>query len=170
MTRHTSAPPGGHRHDRHDRMFQEEIHDPYMSRRKLPEPTVCPQCHAAFMGGRWQWPATPPTPLHETACPACRRIHDRVPAGFLTLRGPFFAAHRSEILNLVRNTVSYEEAQHPLKRIMSTTDEDEGAVVVTFTDAHLSRGVGEAIKRAYDGELDIHFATESGVIRVTWSR
>lgn len=170
MTRHSSTSPGAHRHDRHDRMFQEEIHDPYMSQRKLPEPTVCPECDAVFSDGRWQWSTAHPSSAHETSCPACRRIHDKVPAGFLRMRGSFFEAHRSDILNLVRNTVEYQRAQHPLKRVMNTVEEADGAVVVTFTDGHLPRGVGEAIKRAYDGDLDIHFAKESGVTRATWYR
>jgi hypothetical protein len=170
MNRHSGVPPGGRRHDRHDRMFLEEIHDPYLSRRKLPEPTVCPECGAVYSGGRWRWATTALTPVEQTPCPACRRLRDKVPAGFLRLRGPFFEEHRSDILNLAHNTVAYEETQHPLKRVMGSTDEADGAVVLTFTDGHLPRGVGEAIKRAFDGDLDIRFAKESGITRVTWTR
>ena len=34
--------------------------------------------------------------------PACRRTEDRLPAGTLTLAGAFLAAHRAELLELVR--------------------------------------------------------------------
>ena len=62
-----------------------------------------------------------------------------------------------------------QQMEHPLKRVMRVF-ETEGAVEVTFTDIHLPRTVGEAIERAYDGELDIQYAEESGIARVYWSR
>ncbi len=40
---------------RQDRLIQENVHDPYMAKLKLPEPTLCPACQAVFRGGRWQW-------------------------------------------------------------------------------------------------------------------
>jgi hypothetical protein len=96
-------------------------------------------------------------------------VRDRVPAGFLTLSGGFLEAHREEILNLVRNKVEAQQAQHPMKRLMGAVDED-GALVLTFTDVHLPRGVGEAIARAYQGELEIRYTDEAGIVRATWKR
>ena len=122
-----------------------------------------------FHGGRWQWLPEPPAQAAETVCPACRRIHDRVPAGFLILGGEFFEAHRDEIMNLVENKVGLQEKEHPMKRLMHVEEWDDGTEL-TFTDAHLPRGVGEAIQRAYDGELDIHFPEEGGIVRVYWER
>jgi hypothetical protein len=74
------------------------VHDPYMSKSKLPEPTVCPQCHAADHQGRWTW--TPrPAVAHEEMCPACLRIRDKNPAEFLTLRGRYLQEHKANIIN-----------------------------------------------------------------------
>jgi NMD protein affecting ribosome stability and mRNA decay len=158
------------RQKRGDRLIKEQVHDPYMSRAKLPEPTVCPGCSAVFHNGRWQWAPTMPADANEELCPACRRIREKVPAGFLTLSGGFFADHRDEIMNLVQHKVEAQKAQHPLKRIMDIEDQDDGAVRITFTDTHLPRGVGEAIEHAYQGELDIHYADEAGIVRVMWMR
>ncbi len=36
------------RQGRSDRLIKEQVHDPYMSRAKLPEPTVCPECGAVL--------------------------------------------------------------------------------------------------------------------------
>jgi hypothetical protein len=154
---------------RQDRLIQENVHDPYMAKLKLPEPTLCPACQAVFRGGRWQWVSTAPSDANEEHCPACRRIQDKVPAGILTLSGEFFAAHRAEIMNLVHNKEEAEKAQHPLKRLMAI-EEQGSARVLTFTDMHLPRGVGEAIQRAYEGELDIQYTKEANLVRVTWTR
>ncbi len=137
---------------------------------KLPEPTVCPECKVVFSGGRWQWSTTIPTGAHEKLCPACRRIRDKVPAGVLTLSGGFFEGHRDEIMNLVQNSVEAQKAEHPVKRIMDIEDRKDGGVVITFTDIRLPRGVGKAIEHAYEGDLDIHYTDEAGIVRVTWVR
>ena len=44
---------------RQDRLIHEWVHDPYQSKRKLPDPTVCPQCGAVFHQGRWTWLTRP---------------------------------------------------------------------------------------------------------------
>jgi len=154
---------------RRDRLIQEEVHDPYMAGAKPEEPTVCRDCGVVYNGGRWQWLPEPPGQAAATVCPACRRVRDRVPAGFLTLSGEFFDGHRDEIMNLVENKVESQEKEHPMKRLMRVEDRD-GGTELTFTDAHLPRGVGEAIQRAYDGDLDIHFPDDGGIVRVYWER
>ena len=154
---------------RRDRLVEEHIHDPYLARSKPREPTLCPDCNAVFMEGRWQWPKTAPDGAHNEPCPACQRVRDRVPAGFLSLAGEFFGSHRGEIMNLVHNKVERQKAEHPLERIMDIVDEN-GTVVISFTDVHLPRGVGEEIAHAYEGELDIHYTEKSGLIRVYWRR
>ena len=158
------------KHGRHDRLLKEQVHDPYMTRSKPEEPTVCPECQVVFCDGRWQWVTPLPEKAHEELCPACLRIRDRVPAGILTLSGDFFQQHREEIMHLLHNKEQQQKAEHPMKRLMAITDEDDGSTVVTFTDTHLPRGVGEAIERAYEGELEIQYTEEAGLVRVYWQR
>lgn len=155
---------------RHDRLLKEHVHDPYMHRRKPAEPTVCPDCAAVFSGGRWHWEANRPAGAAERLCPACERIRDRVPAGMLRLEGPFFQAHRDEVLALLRSKTERERASHPLKRVIDIVEQDDGATMVSFTDDHLPRGVGEAIHRAYEGELEVQYTEESGLVRARWRR
>lgn len=153
---------------RRDHLFEEFRHDAYQSKRKLPEPTFCPQCGAVYHEARWQWLAKP-AQAHEEMCPACHRMHDRLPAGFVTLGGPFFNKHRDELLRQVEHEESHAKAEHPLKRIMAIEEQDDG-VLITTTDIHLARGIGEALHHAYRGELNYHYNDQENLLRVTWER
>lgn len=103
---------------RRDRLIREQIHDSYKSKRKLPEPALCPQCGAVYHGGRWQW-TSQPAKAHQQTCPACHRIQDKYPAGSVSLSGQFLGTHRDEVLNVVRNAEARAKAEHPLKRIIN---------------------------------------------------
>lgn len=155
---------------RQDRLIKERVHDPYMTRSKPVEPTVCPECAVVFSGGRWQWLTERPVNANEELCPACQRIRDKIPAGYLTLSGAFFSEHRDEIMHLVQNKVKAQKNEHPMKRLMDIENQQDGGVVLTFTDVHLPRGVGEAIEHAYEGQLDIQYTDEAGIVRVYWRR
>ncbi|MBI5005735.1 MAG: ATPase [Nitrosomonadales bacterium] len=163
---HSSHPPG-FQPIRRDRLQQEAVHDSYKSKGKLPEPTVCPDCGAVFHAGRWQW-LDKPKGAHEERCPACHRIHDRFPAGFVSLSGDFLAAHEQEIRQLIRHHEAKEKAAHPLQRIMDIEKTAHG-MQVTTTDIHLARGIGEALHHAYQGGLDFHYNPEQNLLRVTWA-
>ncbi|MFN3545719.1 MAG: BCAM0308 family protein [Thiobacillus sp.] len=153
---------------RRDRLMQEARHDAYMAKHKLPEPTVCPGCGAVFHAGRWQWLAKPPK-AHEEKCPACHRIQDNFPAGYVSVSGDFFKSHQDELLRLVHNEEAREKAEHPLKRIMKIEAQDDGALITT-TDIHLARGIGDAPHHAYQGELEYHYNEQENLLRVVWKR
>lgn len=162
----TPVYPGFHQITRHDNLFKEHVHDAYKVREKLKEPTVCKQCGVVYHQGRWQW-ITPPEKSHKTVCPACHRIHDNFPAGFVTLKGDFYQSHRAEIMHLVRNHEKRERFEHPLNRIMDVEEKDE-TTLITTTDIHLARDIGEALHHAYHGDLDFHYNPEQNLLRVNW--
>jgi hypothetical protein len=153
---------------RRDRLIREREHDPYKLRKKLPDPASCPDCGAIYRAGRWQW-GSPDADHFSTLCPACCRIRDGYPAGFVTLSGPFAAAHRREIMHLARHLEEREKSQHPFKRIIEAS-EINGDWVITTTDSSLARSIGDALHRAYKGELNCRFADEADAVRVTWRR
>jgi len=136
--------------------------------KKLPEPTVCPECGAVYGEGRWRW-ATAPGNAHEVLCPACARVAHDLPAGIVSITGEFADAHREEILGLVDNIESREKDAHPLKRVMDIARHD-GGIAVTTTEMHLARSIGEALHSAYEGDLEYHFVEDTNVLRVNWSR
>jgi hypothetical protein len=154
---------------RRDRLIQEAVHDSYKNKGKLSDPTLCTECGAVFHGGRWQWLPKPEKKAEETVCPACHRIRDGFPAGYVTITGDFIAAHEEEIMQLMRNHEAREKAAHPLQRIMAI-EKTKFSTVVTTTDVHLARGIGDALHHAYQGELEFHYNQQENLLRVNWSR
>jgi NMD protein affecting ribosome stability and mRNA decay len=164
MTRHSNIPPASRRR----RMISDRVHDTYEKRGKMREPTACPQCGAVYRAGRWSW-GERPADAHAELCQACRRGNDKYPAGFITLSGGFLRNHKAELLSLIRNCEQAEKADHPMNRIMAI-EEQGGDIVITTTDIHLPRRVGEALNSAYDGELAIQYKDGEYHVRVTWRR
>jgi len=165
-----SSFPGFHA-VRRDQLRQEREHDTYKRKEKPPEPSVCPECGAVFHSGRWQWGQRQPDST-EISCPACLRIRDNFPAGFLHIEGPFAALHRQEILSLLQHHADKEKAEHPLARIIAIKNDEEGEVgiLATTTDIHLARDLGEALHHAYHGELAFHYNEAEKRLRVHWQR
>ena len=151
------------------RAQRNDILDPYKAVAKPPEPTVCPQCGAIFRQGRWQW-MDPPPGAHEMLCQACRRINDHYPAGVLTLTGTCVGQHRDEILQVARHQEEAERPEHPLNRIMEIEDEVPDRLAISTTDIHLPRRIGEAVARAYHGEVTEQFSENEYFVRVNWHR
>jgi hypothetical protein len=154
---------------RRDTIVPETGHDPYRESGRLPEPAICPGCGAAREHGRWAWVQARPAGALEKLCPACRRQRDRQPAGLLELSGPFVLSHRDEVLNLVRNEANAETREHPLNRLMEVTPTAAG-VLITTTDVHLPRRLGEALLHAYKGSFQCHYAHDDTAMRASWHR
>src|SRR5271169_4541392 len=148
------------------RAQRDHILDPYQAQQKLREPTACRQCGAVYHHGRWQWRVTP-SGAHEELCPACRRINDRFPAGTVTLHGDIARQRKDEVIGLARNEEAAEKGEHPLNRIVDIAETDEGLVIST-TDIHLPRRIGEALKRALHGQLTTHYDEGGYFVRVDW--
>lgn len=162
------ADRGGWRPIRREQLIQEFVHDSYKATRKLPEPTRCPKCGAVYHAGRWTWEKAP-AGTKETICPACHRIQDRFPAGYVTVSGKFFRDHREEILNRVRKCEEREKTDHPLERIMGVEEGKDG-VLVTTTSVHLARLISEALHDSYKGQLEYSYNREENLLRASWSR
>ena len=153
---------------RQDKLIQDERKDTYQERQKWPEPTECSECGAVFLEGRWAW-WEPADKAHIIVCPACQRIKDGFPAGHLEIKGAFFNSHRRELLNLIHNLEAQEKGEHPMERLMAITTKEDHALITT-TGIHLARRIGEALKHAYQGDLDFTYGDGEKSIRMTWSR
>ena len=145
-----------------------ESGDSYRTAAKLAHPAHCPRCGAAYARGRWTWGAAAPD-AERITCPACQRIEDGFPAGYVTLKGAFFDAHRDDVLNLVAAREARARTMHPLQRIIGVEPVAKG-VRVTTTDIHLARGIAKAVHHAFKGELDMRYSKDEQLVRATWSR
>ena len=144
----------------------DHILDPYQRQQKLHEGTVCPQCGVVYHEGRWRW--VPRTEgAVEALCAACRRINDKFPAGVVALRGDFVREHMEEMIQLARHQEDAEKKEHPLNRIISIK---RARGVINTTDIHLARRIGEAVKRAFHGEIEDNFEKDGYFVRVNWTR
>jgi hypothetical protein len=172
MTRSTtvpsSLPPRGSDQRYRDRIYDDPRHDPYQAKGKYAEPTVCSSCRAVFQHGRWAWAAVPEGAA-EAECPACHRIRDRQPAGYLTLTGAASAEEREALTRLARNVEKRENAEHPLHRIMAI-EHDGDELRVTTTDAHLPQRIGERVRHAHKGTLKIVYGHDAYAVRVHWRK
>jgi hypothetical protein len=153
---------------RKDRLIKEKRHDAYQENEKWPEPTFCTECRAVFANGRWSW-NKPTNDANKVVCPACRRVADHYPAGYIELKGDFFCRHREEISNLIHHIEEQEKAAHPLERIMTMREEGPQTVVMT-TGVHLARRIGEALSRSYKGDYSFQYAEGEKNLRVSWER
>ena len=157
--------------DTKDRSVRAPKHDPYKPKGKLLEPSVCRQCKAVYHKGRWTW-APVPANSYELLCPACHRIQDNAPSGVLLLTGDFVAKQRDEALALARNEESRAKSEHPLARIIKIEDQVEApaGVVITTTDPHLARRIGEALHHAHRGTFICRYEEDKDLLRANWHR
>jgi len=153
---------------RHESRLAPKRADPYRDTMKVAAGAACPRCRASYEAGRWTW-NSPPQDAARRLCPACRRLEDDFPAGHLTLRGPFFDAHRQEVLDFVVARAERARLEHPLQRIIGM-QETAGGVLVTTTDAHLARGLALALQQAHKGDVDLVFSRDENFVRASWSR
>jgi hypothetical protein len=153
---------------RHKQRMHPVREDSYHDELKIAEPATCPRCRATYVRGHWTWGHAPAGAVPHT-CPACRRIEDNFPAGYVALKGAFLAEHRDEILGVVTARAERARQEHPLQRIIGVQEVSTG-VLVTTTDGHLARGIGVALRDAFKGELDLAFSKEENLVRATWSR
>jgi len=86
--------------------------------------------------------------------PTAARTSRRAPhaAGYVMLEGEFFRTHRAEILDLVKHRAAQAQAEPPVQRLMALSDRD-GGVLGSRPPTPLARGIGEAVKNAYQGSL-----------------
>ncbi|MDD3619339.1 MAG: BCAM0308 family protein [Desulfobulbaceae bacterium] len=152
---------------RRDRLVKEQHHDTYKESKKRTEPSVCTECGAVFGGGRWTW-TNVPLEAAKVVCPACQRTADNYPAGYVELRGHFFNQRREEILNLVRNEEKLEKGEHPMERIMTIAKENDHTLITT-TGVHMARRIGEAVVRAYQGDMSFTYGDDEKSVRVQWT-
>jgi hypothetical protein len=88
----------------------------------------------------------------------------------LLLTGDFVASHRDQVLGLARNEEARVKAEHPLARIIKIEDQAEEpvGVVITTTDPHLARRIGEALHHSHHGTFTCRYEENEDLLRANW--
>jgi hypothetical protein len=146
--------------------WPERTADTYKLRGKLREPSMCSDCGVVYHRGSWRW-LDVPEGAEAVLCPACHRIRDHQPAGFLKLEGDLLQLQRDELMNQIRNVERAEGGEHALERIMGIEESGPGWLVTT-TGVHLARRLGEALHDAHQGTLTFQYNQDEKVVRVHW--
>jgi hypothetical protein len=148
----------------------------HTSDKHISEPAICQECEAIYTKGHWTFDKNvlktndfKKVEPQKTICPACHQIKTGEPAGFVFLEGDFFAQHKEEIENLLRNEAKHALEINPLARIMNWKEAKKRLTVETTTE-HLAKHLGESLKHAYHGEVRYDFSHENKLARVYWKR
>jgi NMD protein affecting ribosome stability and mRNA decay len=151
-----------------DRLIREKRKNFYMKTNTAKATMVCSNCGAIYLNGKWIW-KDQHNSLRETTCPACKRINDNYPAGFVEIRGRFYREHEKEISNLIVNMEKTEKKERPLERIMMFRPEKSRATLTT-TGIHIAKRIGEALSKSYQGNFTFRYLDGEKSIRVLWER
>jgi len=149
--------------------------DPYQTEDTVKEPAICQKCNAVYQGKHWQFDGEKAESLQHSSqvmwvtCPACTKIEDHYPEGFMTLKGDYLWAHEEEIRNLLRNEAEAVMNTNPLSRIMQIKA-DNGALVIETTEQKLAEHLGRSLTAAHSGELNVQWSKAPKVCRVEWER
>lgn len=148
--------------------------DPYLTSAVPEDPSSCKKCGSVYHDKRWVNKDEASEDLLMKAkpaalCPACRKIRDNYPEGFLLLEGDFVKEHREEILNLLRNKESLAQSINPLERII-TLKEREGVIEVATTTEKLAQRMGQILSRAFNREAEFKWSSDTKMARVIWRR
>ncbi len=144
-------------------------HDLYKAKGRILEPSVCRECNAVNHKGRWTWDPAP-AKSHALVCPAYERILDGAPSGVLLLTSEFVASHRDQVLGLACNEEACVKTEHPLARIITIKDQAEApiGIVITTTNPHLARRIGEAFHHAHHGTFTCRYEEDEDLLRANW--
>ena len=108
------------------RRRKEGLPDPYVLKKGLKEPTICPSCHAVYHKKRWYLDeglyleTKKQKGVSWQKCPADRKIEDGYAMGVVNIIGDFVLNHKDEIINLVRSEERHAMEKNPLENIRNS--------------------------------------------------
>lgn len=149
--------------------------DSYLPKGAPGKVVVCRGCHALSTGKRWILDEAAYAKhlragtARQVFCPACEKMRDGYPGGQVTLKGPFLAEHREEILRIIANEEKRARGFNPLHRIMSISDENR-RLEITTTDEKLAQRIGRELRKACGGTVAYGWSHNNKFLRVQWER
>jgi len=148
--------------------------DPYLLKLSPGDMALCRKCGAMYHGKRWSIGAKAPAITEgkkrvSVLCPACQKIKDNFPEGYVTIQGAFVKTHKDEILNIIKNKEKIAMRHNPLDRIIGI-NEKRGVIEVTTTTEKLAQRIGQIIGKAFGGDVEYKWSSDVKLARVVWTR
>lgn len=148
--------------------------DPYLPKKGPHDMARCKECNAIYHNKRWSLDEEPYKKRGNNKktllvlCPACQKIRDKYPEGFVTLKGDYLKEHKQDILNLIKNEQERAIGLNPLERIIELKDRGD-IIDISTTNEKLAQRIGKKVHKACQGELEIKW-TKDKITRVVWQR
>lgn len=148
--------------------------DPYL-RMKEPEGwAICKRCRSVHYDKHWVLPENfhgklPEEGVQEALCPACRKISEEYPEGYIHLEGAFVKEHRQEIINTIKNKEEITKHYNPLERIMDIREHDS-SIEVTTTTGKLAQKIGKILSKSFNKKAEYKWSEDTRVARIVWKR
>ena len=152
--------------------------DAYKNSLSYKDMSVCKNCHNIYHNKRWvndgelyKSILKKKEAVNYTICPACLKIKTKFYNGVVELSGDFLFEHKSDILNLINNTVEKADYIDPLEKIENIEENEKEKIIKIYTTSEdLAQRIGRNIERAYKGEVDYSFSERDLLLRVYWKR
>ncbi len=152
--------------------------DAYKNALVYKDMSICNKCHNIYHNKRWVHDnelynsiLKKKEEINYTICPACLKIETKFYNGVVELSGNFLFEHKSDILNLIRNTVERADYIDPLEKIENIEEDDKKKIITIYTTSEdLAQRIGRNVEKAYNGDIDYSFSERDLLLRVYWKR
>lgn len=140
----------------------------------LPDPTVCPSCHAVYSHKTWRaaFERSKDAPFagaHQALCPACRRAQRGPFLGRVLICGNYVPVYEEEICRRIRNVAARAEFTQPEHRLVSLQWSGPALEVVT-TSQGLAHRIAHELKKTFGGRTSYKWAERDRSLLATWQR
>ncbi|MEK7314115.1 MAG: BCAM0308 family protein [Deltaproteobacteria bacterium] len=145
--------------------------DSYLPKGSQKGEAICKGCSAVYQNKRWRMADVSEKKIKRLSvlCPACKKIKDDFPGGYVTLKGDFLKEHKEEILNLVKNKEERARSLNPLERVMAIKSR-KGEIEITTTTDKFAQRLGKILNKAFSGTVEYKWSGDTKVARVIWTR
>lgn len=165
---------------------KEHVGDPYASHYPKTGFAICPECQSVYFHKRWTLPqptegtiipqsprasrkAGKPLMMPEFfLCPACQKIRDGYPEGYVSIQWPNWLTHKAEIMGLIHNEEKRASHVNPLERIMAIHTRSGGVDIETTTE-QMAQRIGRDLVRAFHGKVQYKWSHKDKLARVQWT-
>jgi hypothetical protein len=139
---------------------------------RLPEPTVCERCGAAFSRRVWRRGHRVNLAFFDraawTVCPACKQEDNEEYLGRVVIRGQYASDHDAAIRKRIANVDRRAQFTQPQRRVVSAAG-SHGELEVLTTSQKLAHRIVHELKKTFQGRASYKWSDDGSLFAV-WER